>query len=61
MLVQPFDGLPVFITSSLNNPYHHRSVLAGGVGNDLAKVVVVCVLQLVLNDDLTSGSFFRCI
>ena len=50
MLIQPLDGLPVLIASPLQDPYHHRSIFAGCVGDYLAEVVVVCVLQLIFDD-----------
>ena len=41
MLVQPFNGLAVFIAGALHHPDHHLCPLARGVGDEFAQVVVV--------------------
>ena len=58
MLVQPFDGLAVFIAGALHHPYHHLCPLARGVGDEFAQVVVVRFFELVFNDHLASCAFF---
>ena len=61
MLVQPLDCLPMLITCSFHYPNDHRGIFAGCIGDNLAKMVVVCVLKLVFDDYSTSGSFFGCV
>lgn len=52
MLVEPLDGLTMLVSLVGNDPNDHLGTLASGIGNDLAQVVVICVLELVLDDDL---------
>ena len=39
-----------------DNPDYYLGTLASSIGNHLAKVVVIRVLELVLDDDLPSGA-----
>ena len=54
MRVQPFDGLRVFLTSTLHNPYDASGFFSGCVRNDLAKMLVVGLFKLILDDDRLS-------
>ena len=56
MLIEPFNGLAVLVACLGDNPDDHLRLLAGCVGNDLTKVVVVGFLQLVLDDDLSASA-----
>lgn len=55
MLVEPLDGLTMLVSRMSNDPNNNLSPLAGGISDDLAKVIVVGVLELVLDDDLAPG------
>ena len=58
VLVEPFNGLAVFIAGALHHPYHHLCPLARGVGDEFAQVVVVGFFKLVFNDNLSSRALF---
>lgn len=47
MLVEPLDGLTMLVSRVGNDPNDHLGTLAGGIGNDLAQIIVVRVLELV--------------
>lgn len=51
MVVQPFDGSLVFLTSVFHHPNNHIRRFAGRIGYQLSEVVVVGILQLIFDDD----------
>ena len=51
MLVEPVDGVLVLFASILDDPDEHFSLLTSAIGEDLAEVVVVGLLELVLDDN----------
>ena len=53
MIVQPFDGSFMFFTSMFYHPNDHIRGLARRIRYQLSEVIVVCVLQLIFNDDFT--------
>src|SRR5262245_3019221 len=48
--VQEIDCLPMFFCKLLCDPNNNLRPQAGSVGNDLAKMVVICFLELILDD-----------
>lgn len=58
MLIEPFYSLTMLITCPLDNPDDHFRALSGGVGNQFAQMVMICVLQLVLDYDLATRAAF---
>lgn len=56
MLVEPLDGLTVLVAGASHHPYDDLGALASGVSDYFAKVVVVGVLELVLDDHLAPGA-----
>lgn len=51
----------MFIASMRHHPHDNLGALTCGVGDHLAQVVVVGVLELVFDDCFASGSDFLCI
>ena len=41
----------MFLASVFHNPYNHIRRFAGRIGYQLSEVIMVCVLQLILDDD----------
>ena len=55
-LVNPFYGLPMFITRPLDYPDDDVRVFACGVGDKFAEVIVIRVSVLVLDNDTLLGA-----
>lgn len=58
VLVEPFYGLSVLVAGARDHPHDHFGAFPGGVGDDLAQVVVVGVFELVLDDHLATHAGF---
>ncbi|MCR5258475.1 MAG: hypothetical protein K6E40_10000, partial [Desulfovibrio sp.] len=48
----------VLVPGLPNNPNHDLRGLAGGVDQQLAKVIVVCLAELIFDDDAAPSPFF---
>lgn len=48
----------MFVSDPFDDPNDHRRLFAGSIGDDLSKVIMVGIFQLVFNDDLPACSFF---
>ena len=55
MFVQPLNGTCVFLPRLSNNPHDYTCIKAGRIGDDLAKVIVVGLFQLILNQHRFPG------
>ena len=51
-LVQPIQRGPVLVREALRDPDDHSRAQMGGIGQQLAEVIVIRGLQLVFDDDL---------
>ena len=49
MLVEPLNSARVFFTLFRDAPNDYAYIQTGGIGDDLAKMIVVGLLQLVFN------------
>ena len=52
MLVKPFDGLPMLIGETLGDPNDRDRAERGGIGQELAEMVVVGLSKLIFDNDV---------
>ena len=60
VIVQPFDSGPVFLSGVFHNPDNDICRFSGGICNEFSQVVMVCIFQLVFDDDFSVCARFRC-
>ena len=60
MVIQPFDGLCVFLLCVAYNPNSKHGIMTSGIGYDLPQMVVISWLYLIFNYDFSSGIRLFC-
>ena len=50
VLIQPVESLPVLLTKFSCDPNHCTRVVAGRICKELSEMIVVCGLELILDD-----------
>jgi len=48
----------MFISGASDNPNYKFGIFASRIGDYLAEMIVICVFELILNDHLTSTTYF---
>ena len=60
IIIQPFDCRPMFLFSFPDNPNYNFRIQSGRICDDLAKMIMICAIKLIFNNNDDAWSFIFC-